>query len=300
MGNVRKVTGPPGGGKMKRDGFGIVGVLFVVLFSASIVQAQKSKVTMPERGLCAHRGAMDTHPENTLPALQEAARLGAQMIEFDIQLSKDSVMVIMHDDDVDRTTNGTGKVSDLTYEYLRSLDAGMKKSPKFRGTLVPTFEEVLAVMPENVWLNCHLKGDEAVGKAAAAMLKRSGRLHQAFLTCSVKAAGAAKKQVPEILICNGENSYRRNTSRYVAETIKLKAEFIQLLRPESKEDRTALMASLKDNHIKINYFFAETAQELADLYKQGVDFVLVNNVGELLLETEKMGIKTWKPVYKKQ
>jgi len=276
------------------------GILFVALLSVNSAYAQQSKTVMPERGLCAHRGAMDTHPENTLPALQEAARLGAQMIEFDIQLSKDSVMVIMHDDNVDRTTNGTGNVAELSYKYLRSLDAGIKKSAEYKGTVIPTFEEVLAVMPQNVWLNCHLKGDEAVGKAAAAMLEKSGRLHQAFLTCSEKASKAAKAQVPGILICNGENSYRRNTEKYVAETIKMKAGFIQLLRPEAGEDRTASMKALKDNQVKINFFYAEKPQELAGLYDQGVDFILVNNVGELLPETEKLGIKAWKPVYKKQ
>ncbi|MDQ6477227.1 glycerophosphodiester phosphodiesterase family protein [Dyadobacter sp. LHD-138] len=275
-----------------------LGILFLCVSMVSNAYAQKSKIIMPQRGLCAHRGAMETHPENTLPALQEAVTLGAQMIEFDIQLTKNSVMIVMHDDHVDRTTNGKGNVSDLTYEYVRSLDAGIKKSEKFKGTLIPTFEEVLEVMPQNVWLNCHLKGDEAVGKAAALMLKKSGRLHQAFLTCSEKAAVAAKKQVPEILICNGENSYRRNTVKYVAETIKMKAEFIQLLRPESVEDRKPLIASLKDNKIKINFFFAETAEELAGLFDQGVDFVLVNNVGALLPETEKLGIKTWKPTYR--
>jgi glycerophosphoryl diester phosphodiesterase len=276
------------------------GILVLNLFLASSVHAQQSKIVMPERGLCAHRGAMDTHPENTLPALQEAARLGAQMIEFDIQLTKDSVMVIMHDDDVDRTTNGRGKVAELSYSYVRSLDAGVKKSAEFKGTLIPTFEEVLAVMPQNVWLNCHLKGDEAVGKAAAAMLEKSGRLHQAFLTCSEKASRAAKAQVPGILICNGENSYRRNTAKYVAETIKMKAGFIQLLRPEAGEDRTTSMKALKDNQVRINFFYAEKPQELAGLYNQGVDFILVNNVSELLPETEKLGIKTWKPVYNRQ
>ena len=286
--------------KNKIVGSWLAGLLFLPALLMTQVHAQHKKVVMPQSGLCAHRGAMDTHPENTLPALQEAAKLGAQMIEFDIQLTKDSVMVIMHDDSVDRTTNGTGNISDITYKYIRSLDAGIKKSEKFKGTLVPTFEEVLAVMPDNVWLNCHLKGDEAVGKAAAAMLEKSGRLHQAFLTCSEKASAAAKKQVPGIMICNGENSYRRNTAKYVSETIRMKADFIQLLKPESGEDRRPLIASLKENKVKINFFYAETPQEFADLFNLGVDFVLVNNVGALLSATEKLGIKTWKPVYKKQ
>jgi glycerophosphoryl diester phosphodiesterase len=264
---------------------------------ANVVQAQKSKIKMPERGLCAHRGCMDTHPENTLPAFAEAVRLGAQMIEFDIQLTKDSAMVIMHDDAVDRTTNGNGQVSELTFSQIRALDAGMKKAEKFKGTRVPTFEETLATMPNNVWLNCHLKGDKAVGAKAAAMLAKSGRLHQAFLTCSEKAAKAARQTVPGILICNGDNSYRKNTPKYVQATIDNDANFIQLLRNDSGENRTALMKSLKDNHIKINYFYAKSPDELRALYTEGVDFVLVNDMADFLSAAKAAGVEPVVPTY---
>ncbi|QRR00658.1 alkaline phosphatase family protein [Dyadobacter sandarakinus] len=263
-----------------------------------VVSAEaQSKVQMPVRGLCAHRGCMDTHPENTLPAFREAVRLGAQMIEFDIQLTRDSAMVIMHDDAVDRTTDGTGKVSNLTFAQVRAMDAGIKKSPQFKGTQVPTFEETLAMMPENVWLNCHLKGDEAVGAKAAAVLARSGRLHQAFLTCSEKAAGAARRAVPGIRICNGENSYRKDTPRYVQATVGMHADFIQLLRHEPGEDRKEVMQMLKNNQVKVNYFYAKTPDELGALYAEGVDFVLVNNVADFLPEAKKLGIKPVIPTY---
>lgn len=56
---------------------------------------------MPEKGICAHRGAMDTHPENTLSAFREAVRLGAHMIEFDVRMTKDKALVILHDALVD-------------------------------------------------------------------------------------------------------------------------------------------------------------------------------------------------------
>ncbi|KAA6432697.1 hypothetical protein FEM33_23535 [Dyadobacter flavalbus] len=268
------------------------------LQTANVALAQKkTNIKMPERGLCAHRGCMDTHPENTLPAFREAVRLGVQMIEFDIQLTKDSMMVIMHDDAVNRTTNGTGNVSDLTFAQIRALDAGIKKGEKFKGTQVPTFEETLAMMPANVWLNCHLKGDEAVGSRAAAALAKSGRMHQAFLTCSEKAAGAARKIVPGILICNGDNSYRKDTPRYVQATVDMKADFIQLLRHEPGEDRKGPMKSLKDNNVKINYFYAKSPDELGSLYAEGVDFVLVNNVADFMPEAEKVGIKRVVPGY---
>lgn len=265
--------------------------------AANVVQAQKSGIKMPERGLCAHRGCMDTHPENTLPAFKEAVRLGAQMIEFDIQLTKDSAMVIMHDDGVDRTTDGSGNVSEMTFAQIRALDAGIKKSEQFKGTQVPTFEETLAMMPGNVWLNCHLKGDAAVGAKAAALLAKSGRLHQAFLTCSEKAAVAARQIVPDIMICNGENNYRKNTPKYVQATIDMKANFIQLLRHEPGEDRKASMLALKQNNLKINYFYAKSPEELDGLYTEGVDFVLVNNVADFIPAVKKAGIEMIIPTY---
>ena len=84
---------------------------------------------MPSRGICAHRGASDTHPENTLAAFREAIRLGVHMIEFDVALSKDGQLVLMHDTTVDRTTHGNGPVSELTLAELKKLDAvGSKNS----------------------------------------------------------------------------------------------------------------------------------------------------------------------------
>ena len=86
-------------------------------------------IQMPSRGICAHRGASDTHPENTLAAFREAIQLGAHMIEFDVALSKDGQLVLMHDTTVDRTTDGDGPVSELTLAELKKLDAvGSKNS----------------------------------------------------------------------------------------------------------------------------------------------------------------------------
>jgi glycerophosphoryl diester phosphodiesterase len=268
----------------------------LVLFSI-LAFSQESGVVMPKKGLCAHRGCMDTHPENTLPALREAVRLGAQMIEFDLLLTRDSVLVLMHDETVDRTTDGHGRVADLTFDEIRKLDAGVKKSPAFAGTRIPTFEETLALMPRNVWLNCHLKGDEAVGRAAAAMLKKTSRLHQAFLTCSEKAAQAAREAIPGILICNGENRYRRNAALYADQTIKMKAPFIQFLRTEPGENRREVMKKLKQNNVTVNYFYAKIPDELAGLFAEGVDFVLVNDLAKFQPEAERLGIPVWKPKF---
>ncbi len=271
--------------------------LAILCLLSTVLLAQESGIVMPKKGLCAHRGCMDTHPENTLPSLREAIRLGAHMIEFDIQLTRDSVLVLMHDETVDRTTDGHGSVGDLTFAEIKKLDAGGWQAPAFKGTPVPTFEETLSIMPQNVWLNCHLKGDEAVGRAVASMVAKAGRMHQAFLTCGEKAAAAARAQVPDILICNGENRYRKNTPLYADETIKMKAPFIQLLRTEPGENRKEVMEKLRENGVTVNYYYAQSPNELASLFAEGVDFVLVNDLARFQPEAERLGIPAWKPVF---
>ncbi len=264
--------------------------LFSIAILLSISTPLVAQIKMPERGLCAHRGCMNTHPENTLPAFQEAIRLGAHMIEFDIQFTKDSIPVLMHDETVDRTTNGTGKVSDLTFSKIRQLDAGIKKSPDFQYTAVPTFEEILKMMPRNIWLNCHLKGDGIAGAKIARIIERAGRTHQAFITCGETAAKSAREAVPTILICNVEGSYRKNAALYVSNTIQLKANFLQFLVPEQPEDRAPLLRELHQNGVKANYYHAKDVSELKGLYEAGIDFVLVNDLNGFMKESEVLGV----------
>ena len=92
-----------------------------------------------------HRGEHLAHPENTLPAFQAAIEAGADYFELDVRTTSDHRLVLMHDNKVDRTTDGTGAVRQMTFEQVRGLDAGAKFSPQFAGTKVPTFEEALTL-----------------------------------------------------------------------------------------------------------------------------------------------------------
>src|SRR5580700_9322409 len=91
----------------------------------------------------AHRGEHRAHPENTLPAFQAAIDGGADFFELDVRTTSDGRLVLMHDRTVDRTTNGTGRVREMTFDQIRALDAGAKFGPQFAGTAVPTFAEAL-------------------------------------------------------------------------------------------------------------------------------------------------------------
>lgn len=91
----------------------------------------------------AHRGVPSLAPENTMAGYRLAYELGADQIETDLQVTKDGHLIIMHDTTVNRTTNGTGAVKDLTLDEIRQLDAGSKFSEEFAGEKVPTFKEFL-------------------------------------------------------------------------------------------------------------------------------------------------------------
>ncbi len=253
-----------------------------------------SAIEMPERGVCAHRGAMDTHPENTIPAFRAAVEAGAQMIEFDAWLTKDNQMVVMHDATVDRTTNGKGKISGFTLDEIKRLDAGSWKSPEFAGAKVPTPEEVLAEMPYNVWLNIHIKDAGELPVMLARLLKKQGRLHQAFLACGAEAARQARRVVPEIMICNMDR--QGSSLDYVNNTIELGADFIQLtgkITPEFADYTKSLQAK----GIRINYFGTDSPEEIRTLYDYGIDFPLVNDVIKSINVAKEAGFEPVKPVF---
>lgn len=118
-----------------------------------------SSRNMPEKKpfIIGHRGASSLAPENTLASFQKAYALGAEMVELDVHRTKDGHLVIMHDDTVDRTTNGHGAIKDLTLKELKDMDAGSWFSSEFNGEKVPTFGEVLEWAKGKVKIDIEIK-----------------------------------------------------------------------------------------------------------------------------------------------
>jgi len=98
-----------------------------------------------------HRGAAGYEPENTLRSFQRAVQLGADMVELDVHLCISGELVVIHDDTVDRTTDGSGSVGGMTLSELRALDAG-------KGEKIPTLDEVFAALQGRVAVDVELKG----------------------------------------------------------------------------------------------------------------------------------------------
>jgi glycerophosphoryl diester phosphodiesterase len=117
----------------------------------------------PHRPLSvAHRGHSIAFPENTLVAYQQAIDLGVEMIECDVNITRDGKLVMIHDPTLDRTTNGSGRVSSVSWDEIQRLDAGAKFGPEFAGARVSSTEETLVFFKEAGILSCfEVKGADA-------------------------------------------------------------------------------------------------------------------------------------------
>lgn len=105
-----------------------------------------------------HRGAKAYAPENTLEGIHTAADMGIEWVEFDVKLTKDSVPILFHDETIERTTNGQGKVADFTYEEISQFECGSHFSDGFAGIKIPTLEEAIEVLiNRGLGLNLEIK-----------------------------------------------------------------------------------------------------------------------------------------------
>ncbi|NDJ52641.1 MAG: glycerophosphodiester phosphodiesterase [Chloroflexi bacterium] len=152
----------------------------------------------------AHRGANRAAPENTLPAFQMAIQFGADGIEFDVQLTADDQVVVFHDLDLDRLTDGSGPLAERRLDELRELDAGSHFREEFRGTLIPTLDEVLESFGERLLLNIELKESgkpSRLAETVAQALSRHDLAHRAIVSSfSTSMLQALRRENPDIAL----------------------------------------------------------------------------------------------------
>lgn len=103
--------------------------------------------------IVAHRGDWRNHPENSIPAFQSCIDMGIDMIEIDIQRTKDGQLILMHDRTVDRCTNGKGKIADMTYDEIQKLRLRPQHSASVTRNHIPTLEEVLVLCKGKILIN---------------------------------------------------------------------------------------------------------------------------------------------------
>jgi glycerophosphoryl diester phosphodiesterase len=152
----------------------------------------------------AHRGASKAAPENTLAAYAEAISQGATIAETDVHLTADGAVVVLHDKSLDRTTSGTGLVSEHTLAQVQALDAGSWFHPSFSTERVPTLQELLALVRNKMVLCIEIKavpedgGELIAGKIGQALDASGGRDQAIIFSFYPRQIAAAKTAMPDV------------------------------------------------------------------------------------------------------
>jgi len=222
----------------------------------------------------AHRGDSANYPENTLLAFRKALEIGVEMIEFDVHLTADDALVLIHDSAVDRTTDGTGSVRELSLAQIKALDTGVGKYQRSAGERIPTLEEALAEIPMTVRLNVHLKAYDAtrdiLTRKAIDAIKSARRTEAAFIASDVETVKVVHKVAPALETCS---LTRPAGLEYVEESRRLGC---RILQPGHAGVSRELVEAAHRDGMEVNVFYADDEAEMRRLIAMGVDGILTN------------------------
>jgi glycerophosphoryl diester phosphodiesterase len=221
--------------------------------------------------IIAHRGASDYEPENTLRAFHRAIELGADMVELDVHLSADGHVVVIHDEDLSRTTDGEGRVSDLLLDDLRRFDAG-------KGEPIPTLQEVIDLVRGQCRLYIELKG-HATPRPVASTLRANRFEMQAivgsFHAPLIRQSRALAPEVPTSLLVGP------GVEDPVTDALNAGAGYVHLCWERRSENPAEfvtpdLLSRLRRHHIGVILWHEERSEVIEALRGIDVDGVCSN------------------------
>lgn len=227
-----------------------------------------------------HRGNAAGAPEDTLVSEVSAQKVGARVLEFDLHMTSDGVPVVMHDDTVERTTDGTGDIGDLTLAQIQQLDAGSWFSSAFAGTSVPTFEQILQfasgtdaiILPElkeAVWTT------DQVRTVADLIRKYHMTDRTMFQSFYQSVLQTAQQVAPDIARAALVNDAPPDPVGYIASFGG------QGLLPKNTAVTKDLVTTLHDAGLSIIVWTVDEPDEWARLTGLGVDGIMSNNPAAL-------------------
>ncbi len=243
-----------------------------------------ASVTLPDHimsypRLCAHRGFSPVSDENTMPAFGAAVALDADEIEFDLRLTKDGVLVSCHDGSLDRITDRSGRIADLTYDELLKADFGTRHSDKLKGLKVCTFEEILKKFAARVIMNIHVKiwdermPDDKLCEIVSLIRRYDCEKYVYFMTTNDDMIKKAMQYAPDIAVCVGWDG-NKDPMSMVDRAVKLGANKIQLFKPYFNAET---VKKAHENGILCNVFWADDPEEAKAYLDMGIDCILTNN-----------------------
>lgn len=234
---------------------------------------------MPYPRVCAHRGFNTVAPENSMPAFGSAIAMGAEEIEFDLWYTKDGEIVSIHDDSLERVSDGVGKVYEHTYKELAEYDFGIKYSEKFKGMRILKFEEILKKFACHTIMNIHIKTTDndceydrgLLEKIIALINKYDCRKYVYFTSGNDNVLKLAKEIAPDICrCCGGGNAPWEIVDR----AIKYDCKKVQLYKPYFNQE---MIDKAHENGIVCNVFWSDDAEETKKFLNMGIDTILTND-----------------------
>ena len=229
--------------------------------------------------IVAHRGGGKLAPENTLAAIDMGARYGHTMIEFDAKLSKDGEIFLLHDDNLERTSNGWGVAGELNWQDLLCVDAGGWFSGEFKGEPLPLLSQVAERCRQHgMMANIEIKpttGTGALTGKAVALAARelwSGMTSPLLSSFEIDALEAAQQSVPELprglLLDEWREDWRELTTRLDCVSIHLNHKLLDEARVDA----------LRDAGLRILVYTVNRPQRAAELLRWGVDCICTDAI----------------------
>ena len=243
---------------------------------ASVVRFENQ---MPYPRVCACRGFNTIAPGNSMPAFGAAIAMGAEEIMIELWPTKDNVLVACHNSELDRVSNGHGKIYEKTYEELLKLDFGGKYSEKFRGLKISSFEEILQKFAGRVIMNIHVKfwdfeGLESMIKEVVRLIQKyDAQNHVYIMASNDEVIRKITEYAPNIPLCVGWDGNKEPLS-LVERAIELKAGKIQLVKPYFNQE------TIRKAHaygIRCNVDWSDDPEETRHFLEMGIDTILTND-----------------------
>lgn len=228
--------------------------------------------------IIAHRGASAFAPENTLIAMEMAAQMGAHWCEFDVMLAGSGEAMIIHDETVDRTTDGVGEVASFSFEQLKALDAGKWFDPKFAGQRIPSFVELLRLLQKlqfniNVEIKPSLGQDIQTAKTTVQVLNQHWNVKQSpplISSQSIDSLRIVRQLEPSwslsCVIHDWSEQWYANVKELHCTAVSVNH---QILEP-------SLVAGLKVSVPLVLAYTVNDAQRAAELFNMGVDAIFTD------------------------
>ena len=240
----------------------------------------------------AHRGASAAAPPNTLVAFEKAIELGADGIEFDVHLSADGVPVVIHDFTVDSTTDGSGRVAEMTLAQLKHLDAGSHFDRAFAGERIPTLGEVLEAVGSRLLLNIELKStslrDNGLEQAVIAQVEQHSLgdsvLFSSFNPLSLRRAKRLASHIPVGLLYAPDLPLPLRRA-WLAPLVPHEAR-----HPKHTMVNAHYMAWARQRGYRVNTWTVDDPDEMRRLIDLGVDGI-ITNVPDILCDVLDTALK---------